>query len=636
MRRSIVALSVVGALVVADAADAAPKPRLKAFSSCRQLVDYARAGALRTDGGTGVVPRAVPVPGDVLVTPPVVPPAPRIETTDGAPAASPVSGGTQIGGVAPDISGLTGTNTQETDVDEPDIVKTDGKRIFAVTDRTLRVVDVASGTVTGTLALDGYGQTLMLRGNRVLAIAAKGGGMIAEPVLGRPGGVPVPAVAPTVAPVPSATIITEIDVSAAPKVLRTMEVPGTFVDARQNGGTARLVINADQQPFVPEPGQPVDDQVDEAGLNRFLGHTVLKSNLSGKTFRRNLTPCTAVTHPAQFSGLGVLAILTVDLDRGMYSLDRDGVMAGAQVVYGSAGSLYVASRRYVRALELGEDVPEGLRTEIHRFDVSDPTKTVYRATGTVPGFVLNNYALSEYDGKLRVATTEEPAWIDSAQRTDSQSTVTVLDQQGSKLVRVGSVSGLGKGERIYAVRFLGDKGYVVTFRQIDPLYTLDLSDATAPKVAGELKIPGFSSYLHPVGESRLLGIGFEGAGVQASLFDVANPASPQRLAVLGFGSSSTTVGQDSHAFLYSAKANLAVIPLQTYGMNDPGSVGAAGIRVGASTLTDAGRVKHASAEHPWVPVERAFVIGDRLYTLSYLGLAVSGLGDMSTLGYTGF
>ena len=267
MRRSIVALSLAGALLAADAADAAPKPRLKAFSSCKQLVDYARAGALRTDGGTGVVPRAVPVPADVLVTPPVMPTAPRIETgRRERPAAAPApTSGTAIGGTVEDISGLTGTNTQEADVDEPDIVKTDGKRIFAVTDRTLRVVDVASGTVTATLALDGYGQTLMLRGDRVLAIATKGGGMIAEPVMGRPIGVPVPAVAPTVAPVPSATIITEIDVSGAPKVLRTMEVPGTFVDARQNGGTARLVINADQQPFVPEPGQPVDDQVDEAG-----------------------------------------------------------------------------------------------------------------------------------------------------------------------------------------------------------------------------------------------------------------------------------------------------------------------------------------------------------------------------------
>ena len=89
--------------------------------------------------------------------------------------------------------------------------------------------------------------------------------------------------------------------------------------------------------------------------------------------------------------------------------------------------------------------------------------------------------------------------------TQSQSTVTVLKEDGARLVRIGSVTGLGQGERIYAVRFMGEKGYVVTFRQVDPLYTLDLKDPTAPKVVGELKIPGYSAYLHPVGENRLLG-----------------------------------------------------------------------------------------------------------------------------------
>ena len=203
----------------------------------------------------------------------------------------------------------------------------------------------------------------------------------------------------------------------------------------------------------------------------------------------------------------MLAILTIDLDRGMYSLDRDGVMAGAQVVYGSTGSLYVASRRYVRALELGGDVPEGTRTEIHRFDVTDPTKTVYKASGSVPGFILNNYALSEFNGDLRVASTEEPPWINAARPAPSR--VSVLRQAGNRLNQVGAVGGLGEGERIYGVRFMGERGYVVTFRQIDPLYTLDLSDPTAPKVVGELKIPGYSAYLHPVGENLLLGIGRE-------------------------------------------------------------------------------------------------------------------------------
>lgn len=595
---------------VADAAAAKKRPRLKAFDSCTQLVDYARAGAARTQGGVGVTGRAAPMPVDAVVTPPLMP-TPR--PTDGVAISAPVSAEGVVGGRAavPDFST---TNVQELGVDEPDILKTDGRRVFAVTDRALRVVDVASGTVTGTLSLDGHGHQLLLRGDRLLAISSKGTGTGPEP---RP-------VAPEFAPVADATIVTELDVSGAPKVMRTMEVPGRFVDARQNGAVARLVIDS-----VP---QPIEDAGD-AGVRDFLGRTVLKSNLSGKTFKRNLAPCDAVTRPAQFSGLNVLAILTVDLDRGMYSLDRDGVMAGAQVVYGSQGSLYVASHRYVRSVETGGTVPDGMQAEIHRFDISDPTKTVYRASGAVPGFILNNYALSEHDGKLRVASTEEPSWAPGA-AAESQSTVTVLEQQGNRLTRIGSVSGLGKGERIYAVRFMGEQGYVVTFRQIDPLYTLDLRDPKAPKVVGELKIPGYSAYLHPVGEGRLLGIGREGAEVQASLFDVSNPASPQRLALHSFGGGATPVESQPHAFLYWPKADLAVLPLQ---LHHPAVYsGVAGLKIGSNTLGELGRVAHQSNERGQVPIERSFVIGDKLYTLSYLGVLSSNLADLGGVNFTAF
>jgi hypothetical protein len=644
--RIAAAVPLILALVAADAANAAPRPRLKAFSSCTDLVSYARDGALRTQGGVGVTGRAAPPGLEAISTPPLLPPPPApMPVMEGAPtradapaAAPPIEGGTNVGGSVPDFSG---TNVQELDVDEPDVVKTDGTRIFAVTDRTLRIVQVRPasgegapggvGSVTATLALDGFGHRLLLRGNRVLVIASKGSAADA-PVVDRP-------VAPELTTVPATTIVTELDVRGAPKVLRTMEVPGRFVDARQNGATARLVIDAAPAPIVPAAGTDLESAVEDAGVRQFLGRTVLRSRISGRTFRRNLAPCDSVRRPAQFSGLDVLAILTIDLDRGMYSLDRDGVMAGAQVVYGSSGSLYVASRRYVRALELGTDVPEGLRTEIHRFDISDPERTVYRASGSVPGFILNNYALSEHEGKLRVASTEEPPWL-SGMVGDSQSTVTVLEQQGTRLAPIGSVTGLGKTERIYAVRFMGDRGYVVTFRQIDPLYTLDLSDPTAPKVVGELKIPGYSAYLHPVGDGRLLGVGRDGATVQASLFDVSNMASPQRLAVLDLGSGSTSVEFEPHAFLYWAPANLAVMPLQTYTYSSR-SVdsfdGAVGVRVAPDALTVAGKINHRSPErNEDATIERSLVIGNRLYTVSWLGIVASGLDNLAPVHYTKF
>ena len=621
-------VSLVLALLAADTAAAASKPRLKAFASCKALVGYAREGALRTRGGVGVVGRAVPSPAVTIATPPLLP-APRIETTSGTTdaggamppmAAEPVNGGTVVGGTVPDFSG---TNVQEAGIDEPDVIKTDGRRIFAVTNNTLRVVAVGGG-VTGTLALAGSEHRLMLRGNRLLVISARGASP--EVLVGRP-------IAPQVAQAASVTVLTEIDVTNAPTVMRTMEVPGRFIDARQNGATARLVIDSVPQLPVVEDGETVDEVVDDAGLSTFLAHTTLKSNLSGKTFRRNLAPCDAVRRPAQFSGLDVLAIITVDLDRGMYSLDRDGVMAGAQVVYGSEGSLYVASRRYVRALELGADVPEDLRTEIHRFDVTDPAKTVYRATGTVPGFILNQYALSEYDGDLRVASTEEPPWQNGGGGTSS-SRVTVLRSNGAKLEQVGSVGGLGLGERIYAVRFMGERGFVVTFRQVDPLYTLDLSNPAAPRVVGELKIPGYSAYLHPVGADLLLGVGRNGPSVKTSLFDVSDMATPQEIANLDLGSGSTAVEFEPHAFLYWPAKRLAVLPLQTY---NPAFVGAVGVRVAPGALTEAGRVSHHSNDRgDDATIERSLVVGDKLYTLSWLGLSANNLDNLGGFSFTGF
>ena len=147
----------------------------------------------------------------------------------------------------------------------------------------------------------------------------------------------------------------------------------------------------------------------------------------------------------------------------------------------------------------------------------------------------------------------------------------MLGAPGSVLETLGRVGGLGKGERIYAVRFVGDKGYVVTFRQVDPLYTLDLSDKDDPKVLGELKILGYSAYLHPVSDDLLLGVGQDATeqgrrlGTQLSLFDVSDLRRPVRRAQASLGANSSTSAEfDPHAFLFWKPANLAVIPLSDY------------------------------------------------------------------------
>jgi hypothetical protein len=320
-------------------------------------------------------------------------------------------------------------------------------------------------------------------------------------------------------------------------------------------------------------------------------------------------------------------------------------MAGAQTVYGSGTSLYVASQKYVPGLADAGDVPSTIRTEIHRFDASQTGTTTYAGSGTVPGFVVNAYALSEQDGALRVASTDEPAWLpEGGEASPAQSYVTVLKPgDGGALGQVGQVAGLGKGQRIYGVRFAGTTGFVVTFRQMDPLYTVDLTDPAAPRVVGELEIPGYSAYLHPLGDGLLLGVGQEATasgqpqGTQVSVFDVSDLAHPKRVQHLVFGAGSSDAEFDPHAFLWWAPTRTVVLPLATYddATQESRFTGAVGLHAGADVLAEYGRVAHGTGDDA-PPIARSLVIGDRLYTLSFRGLGANRLDTLAPLSFLTF
>jgi uncharacterized secreted protein with C-terminal beta-propeller domain len=171
------------------------------------------------------------------------------------------------------------------------------------------------------------------------------------------------------------------------------------------------------------------------------------------------------------------------------------------------------------------------------------------ADGKVPGRILNQFALDEYDSYLRIATTIGFG--------DSTNDVYVLDEE---LNTVGSIKDFGEGERIYAVRFLGDKGYVVTFRQTDPFFVMDLSNPRDPELKGELKIPGYSSYLHPITDKMILGIGKEDQYVKISLFDVSSAENPEEIDKYILEEYWSDILSTHHAFLIDKKHEIFFLP----------------------------------------------------------------------------
>jgi uncharacterized secreted protein with C-terminal beta-propeller domain len=354
-----------------------------------------------------------------------------------------------------------------------------------------------------------------------------------------------------------------------------------------------------------------------------------------------LLDCHRTHRPEEFSGLTTLSLVTLDDDE-LSIADATAVFADGDTVYSSSEAAYVATSRWIDPIvwESG-DQPAEMQTMIHKFSL-EPAGAEYRASGSVPGYMLSQWSMSEWNGDLRVASTTAPQWWDTP---DSESMVTVLRDTGDELEAIGSVDGLGKGERIYAVRLIADRGYVVTFRQVDPLYVLDLSDPTRPTVEGELKIPGYSAYLHPVTNDHVLGVGQNAdengrvLGMQASLFDVGDPSDPQRTDRFTMKDGHTEVEWDHHAFLFDPSDGLTVIPFQRWDERSTGpQAGAMVFAVTANGIDELGVITHGDkSEWGWeMPIRRSLIIDNHLVTISEAGVMVSSADSLDTLDWVEF
>ncbi len=332
------------------------------------------------------------------------------------------------------------------------------------------------------------------------------------------------------------------------------------------------------------------------------------------------------------------------------AVTTEACLGGGSNIYASLSSLYVTNNDYSYYRNLGSVS----KTSIIKYTLSNGVPKV-SAVGSVPGNILNQFSCDEYNNNFRIATTTD-TWSSSGSRNN----VYVLN---SSLNIIGKIENLAPGERIYSVRFMDKKGYVVTFRQVDPLFALDLSNPTNPRVTGQLKIPGFSNYLHPYSENILIGIGNTttetdyGAtltdGLKLSLFDVSNPFNPKEIQnfILGSRGTSSEVLYNHKALMFSREKNIMGFPVQLYerkagsSSTDYGNLTYNGYYVfkidvnkGFSVL---GRLTHLSGpidpKNPWkneyvgLDIKRGIFVDNTLYTVSEKFVQANSLSDFKAI-----
>jgi len=477
------------------------------------------------------------------------------------------------GSEAPSSGGsntYTGTNVQETGVDESDMLKTDGHYFYIARQDTVVVVAAADPMqIAGSMTVGGYVSSLYLYDHTlvVLYTPSDGGGvywgeigMVADDFTGFPGWIPMRAA--------NGVALFDISNPALPVLIRKVEVDGRLVSSRRVDN--RLFVIQQFLPNIPYPCSTGCFQ--DMQLNELIPH-FKEFDRSGEPLpEQRLVGFRHFYRPGLDGGGSIVSVLTFDLDDPQAEFERLGVVADAEIVYASTQSLYLAATQW--DWEAPVENEWGQQTLILKYDLTGDD-VEGRGFRTVKGRILNQFSLGEHEGTLRIATTTGSTW---GWGPSSKNHVFCLQSKDDKLEIVGKLENIAPGEQLYSARFIGERGFLVTFLNIDPLFTLDLSDPTSPAMVGELKVPGYSTYLHPWGEDLLIAIGKDAKveygqafyqGVQLSVFDISDFADPQLLhsEIIGTRGTDSEALNNHKAFTFWDENGLLAIPIDLHEHN---------------------------------------------------------------------
>jgi beta propeller domain-containing protein len=558
------------------------------------------------------------------------------------------------------------TNTQEAGVDEADLIKSDGQFVYAIVDGSVKIARAWPFEDFGqvaTITPEGQPQGLYLSPTRLVVISTNNGTVIVEQH--------------------------DVSTPSIPQLISSQSFIGELVDSRIIDQRLQLAIGNDllmpqldynldidreALPECPDEGESTPNGALTAEIERLreanlaVIEAIDVSTLIPQTEGVD-SYCMSTYRSRSAAGTSLVTLITDDLSDKYNALQSITVMGNGGAMYVSTEGVYLASPFNASAWSMPEDENTDA-TVVHRFSLESGLPAC-AGSALVDGHLLDNgyagsrhsqrfsmaqFAMSEFEGSFRIATTKNGM----SDGLGSESFVTILDVNAS-LVQTGQVGEMGRGERIHAVRFMGDKGYVVTFKRVDPLYVLDLSNPAAPAVVGELKIPGFSTYLHPVGDTHLIGLGFgtddQGSfawtqSVKLSLFDVSDPSNPIEVGnrLIGTRGSYSTAVEEHHAFTFDPVRKLLALPIDRYegsqGGGDVGEPAGAGVMLMkvdlAGTFDDVGEIafpiEEGSQNGSWgssgIDVLRTILIGDGqddgIITLTSEGVQLNRIDEEMT------
>jgi inhibitor of cysteine peptidase len=656
----------------------APAGEIKKFSSADEIRDYIRNNTqlaqemyYRTDEA------GVPVPVPAMA------------------AQESLAKGVSSNGALPSAvirsAGYSQTNVQVAGVDEPDFVKNDARYIYMITGSMLTIIDAypaASASVISKTELEDTPREIFINGDRLVLFKTgfsdtDAVGTQQEMDLVAKAGMPPLYPYYRSAPVTHA-IFYDISDRAHIKVLKDYTIDGDYVNARMIGTTVYLLSRESVYPYedhiivpaVRESSKIVttpdvyyfdhpEQQYDFTTVTSFdagNGETKdAKTYLVGSGNIVYVSPAAMYVSYQKYLNIyrPMWGIAEPVLDVVQQSGSQEsGVARVSSSIPAQDFNTMSESEKQAVIAEMKSGEQEAIRkreieqstTVIHKIGINNGAIT-YIAKGEVPGYLKNQFAMDEYDGNLRVASTSD-VWTTRGQY--EYNNVFVLD---GAMKTIGSLTHIAEQEKIYSTRFIGDRLYMVTFKRIDPFFVIDLSTPTIPKILGKLKIPGYSDYLHPYDKNHIIGIGKETGtndwggvstkGIKLALFDVSDVEHPVQVDKVEIGDSGTDSAalSDHRAFLFDKNKNLLVIPtrvVKTVDITDKYGINQQRIWYGAYVFgitPETGFVLKGTVEHStsggyaWYSspydVKRSLYIGDTLYTISQKQILANSLSQIN-------